>query len=156
MTGATEADRFELKYIPEPNSGCWLWIGAIRGSGSQSQVDRPVMRVKGRLVFASHVAWRLNNAPVPDGLQVLHSCDNPMCVNPAHLFLGTHLDNMRDMVAKGRGKYNPKSKLTSREIWEIRQLRGYATSRILADAYGVHEGHIRKIHRGKRDGSRTS
>ena len=117
-SGVTEAERFELGYIPEPNSGCWLWVGTVRGSGRNSEVDRPVMRVKGKRTFASHVAWRLNNAPVPNGLSVLHRCDNPMCVNPAHLFLGTHFDNMRDMAAKGRAGAG---KLTIDQVRLIRQ-----------------------------------
>lgn len=145
MTGATEADRFERKYVVWIN-GCWLWIGAVRHSGANSTIDRPVMRVKGRLELASHVSWRIKNGPVPEGMHVLHTCDHPMCVNIEHLFLGTQVDNMRDMAAKGRNKFTtPWKKLTDQETLEIKQLKGYLTSCVIGKAYGIHDASVRNI-----------
>ena len=69
-----------------------------------------------------------------------------MCVNPDHLFLGTHTDNVRDMVAKGRHGY---TKLTSRDWWEIKQLRGHMTARAVAKAYGVTNGYVSHIQLGR-------
>lgn len=78
---------------------CWLWDGPrfASGYGRASQGSR-----KRR---AHRVAYELYVAPIPEGMHVLHRCDNPPCVNPDHLFLGTHLDNMKDMERKGRAKW---------------------------------------------------
>lgn len=79
--------------------GCWEWIGARTAYGyGQAWVARP-MRTS---VMAHRAAWAMERGPIPPGLLVLHSCDNPPCVNPAHLFLGTQSDNMLDSVSKGR------------------------------------------------------
>lgn len=90
-------DRFEAKYTPEPNSGCWLWLGATdssRGYGHLWDGER--------LIMAHRFSYEVFRGSIPAGLNVLHRCDNPYCVNPDHLFLGTHRDNMADMVRKGR------------------------------------------------------
>jgi hypothetical protein len=82
---------------PEPNTGCWLWTGSV--------IEDGYGRLKGHtraLVLAHRFAWEATFGPIPDGFQVLHECDTPPCINPDHLFLGTHTDNMRDMSAKGR------------------------------------------------------
>ncbi len=79
---------------------CWPWTGG--GINRRRGTNYGVFWSDGKAVRAHRVAWELACGPVPDGLYVLHRCDNPPCCNPAHLFLGTDLDNMRDKVAKGR------------------------------------------------------
>ena len=89
-----------------------------RGYGSVKCGDRGALLVH-------RVAWELVRGPIPDGLDVLHSCDVRLCAKPDHLFLGTHLDNMRDMISKGRdvhfsGEQNGNSKLSIEDVDDIR------------------------------------
>jgi hypothetical protein len=85
--------------VPEPNSGCWLWLGSVNANGYG--------KIGGKL--AHRMAWAAHNGPVPDGLNVLHSCDVRCCINPAHLFLGTQPENVADCIAKDRHAYGQRS-----------------------------------------------
>lgn len=77
---------------------CWLWTGSKNRSGYGH------LKVCRRYVAVHRISWQIaNGKAIPDGLLACHHCDTPLCVNPEHLFLGTHTDNMRDMHAKGRG-----------------------------------------------------
>lgn len=102
------AERFEKKYIPEPNSGCWLWTGSIDPKG-YGQIRMPGPHKRGRLRIASHVSLELVGREVPAGMEACHSCDNPGCVNPDHIFIGTHRENMHDSLRKGRASKPPPS-----------------------------------------------
>ena len=106
------AVRFEQKYITEPNTGCWIWIAALSNKG-YGKIGRG-MRQDGHEP-AHRISWELNYGPIPEGLHVLHKCDNPPCVNPNHLFLGTHGDNMRDSVTKGRADSKTARKCSVRD-----------------------------------------
>lgn len=92
----TAPARFLAKVIPEPNSGCWLWTGAVTGNGYGGFHDGE------RMVGPHHYSWRLHCGEIPDGMYVCHRCDTPLCVNPDHLFLGTPKDNQQDRTRKGR------------------------------------------------------
>lgn len=91
----TLAQRIEDAMIPEPNTGCWLWTLALAGG-------YPELSVHARSLRAHRVSYELAHGPIPAGMSVLHRCDTPPCVNPAHLFIGTQLENIRDCIAKGR------------------------------------------------------
>ena len=143
----TLKQRFEEKYAPEPNSGCWLWTAGINNYGYGRITE------KGRKKLAHRVSWEIHNSPIPDGLQCLHFCDQPSCVNPSHLFLGTHRDNMADKVAKGRhiGNPNPLTKLNETAAMQIRKYyaAGGCTQEWLANVYGVNQTNISRVIRGK-------
>lgn len=111
-------DRFLDKIII--GDDCWIWIGAKNGAG------RALFDNKS----AARESYRRFRGTVPSDINVLHKCDNPACVRPAHLFLGTQLDNVRDMIQKGRnntpgvsgGEKHPLAKLTWNDVKKIRAL----------------------------------
>lgn len=101
--------------------GCWLWIAGKNKRGYGWFRDS-----NGESRLAHRVSWELVNGVVPDGLLVLHTCDNPSCVRPDHLFIGTHRDNVRDMIEKGRavyvkGEQHGRAKLGEKEVKEIKR-----------------------------------
>lgn len=133
---------------------CWLWTGAKGGGGYG------LIWLNGRNCPAHKLSWEIHNGPVPDGMLVCHDCpdgDNPACVNPAHLFLGTHVDNLRDASRKGMlatakdGERNPMSKLTDEDVLTIRRRykkgsrRGLNSSWQLSREFGVSQSWIRVI-----------
>lgn len=96
------AARLERLSIPEPNTGCTLWIGAASRYGRVDIASGGRKRVGRRSTGAHRLAWELVHGPIPDGLEVCHKCDVGLCINVDHLFLGTHADNMQDMADKQR------------------------------------------------------
>lgn len=145
----TLIERFENSFIPEPMSGCWLWIGSVNIHG-YGQIHR-----NGLPARAHRVSWELYRGPIPKGLCVCHHCDTPPCVNPQHLFLGTLSDNTLDMYTKGRGhlpsgvgSLNGRAKLTPEQVIEIRALAPIVSQRRLAARYGVARTTIQWIQNG--------
>lgn len=137
--------RFDEKWMPEPNSGCWLWLAAVRRRGYG------IVSLEGPNFgngVAHRVSWEIYRGPIPKGLSVLHRCDVPSCVNPDHLFLGTPLDNVTDMLAKGRakpvrGEAHHTTHLTDEDVYAIRasDIPGHA----LATTYSVSQSTISHI-----------
>jgi hypothetical protein len=143
------SDRFWVKVDKRGPDECWEWIGHRNKNGYGT--IRPGGRGNAS-VTATHVSYELANGPIPNGLWVLHRCDNPACVNPNHLFLGTHQDNVDDMIAKGRkraahGEAQHNSKLTTEQVIAIRQryAAGNITMYQLAAEYGIGAGPICNI-----------
>ena len=116
---------------------CWPWLGSInnRGYGRLTNGSRS-------WVFAHRLAWEMAHGPIPTGLFVCHRCDNRICANGRHLFLGTNAENTADMVSKGRnavGAKNGKSKITSEQVLAIREAFTVerASKESLARRFGV-------------------
>jgi HNH endonuclease len=102
-------ERFQSKYRVDSKSGCWIWTAGVDQNGYARISLAPHTNCP--MGLASRVSFQLYVGPIPKGLFVLHHCDNPRCVNPKHLFLGTQSDNMRDCVQKGR-HFAPKRGVT--------------------------------------------
>jgi hypothetical protein len=108
------------------------------------------IKICGQLKLAHRLSYELSVGPIPDGICVLHRCDNPPCVNPDHLFLGTRTDNSEDMVRKGRhrgapGERNRKNKLTTEQVLSIRV--DERQTRFIAGEYDIAKSLVRKIKR---------
>lgn len=127
----TTEERFWV--LVNKTESCWVWKGTST-KGGYGQFSVPD-RAKGRNVLrlAHRISYEMANGPIPSGLDALHTCDNPPCVRPDHLFLGTDSDNQRDAVRKGR--HVGSRKLTADEVRTVRQSR--ATALTLATRFGV-------------------
>lgn len=133
--GMTIAKRLDYYTYHEPMSGCWLWLGGVSSRGGYAYVY-----INGESFRAHRIQWERFNGPIPKGMLICHHCDTPSCINPDHLFLGTHTDNMRDAVRKGR---IPKAKITEKQVIEILSMND--TYRNIAVRYGVAESTIGDI-----------
>lgn len=127
-----------LQYVAK-GTECWLW------TGSKNDKGYGMILINRQSRAAHRIAYELWIGPIPDGLMVCHHCDQPACVNPAHLFVGTNADNMRDMVMKDRRG----QKLTRAQVDAIRNdPRVY---RVIASEYGISESYISQLkHRDRR------
>lgn len=154
-------DRFMEKVSINP-AGCWSWTGQVEPNGYGKFYYR------GRLRWAHRVAYELLVGPIPDGMEVCHHCDNPPCVNPAHLFAGTHVENARDAQAKGRLRWAPghalrldpsrqmhgeghyAARLTEDMVRDIRRrVREGETQTDVARSVGVHLMTVNDVVRGR-------
>lgn len=149
-------DRFNAYIDKTPNEkGCWVWVGSITYYGyARFHITRL------NCVMASRYQYFLCYGNFTTALRVCHKCDNPRCVNPEHLFLGTDKDNMQDKKAKGRalnGENIKQHKLTDDQIDEIRGLwlTGEYTQSQIGSKFGVDQSHISLVVRGLSRASKT-
>lgn len=129
---------------------CWLWTGCTNRDGC-GELGAGKSSARG---LAHRISYAIHFGAIPDGLCVCHRCDIKICVNPSHLFLGTHADNMRDRDAKGRnvrGVASPEAKLTESQVRDIRAMHasGKFSQRALAKQFGVGQPHISSVCRIK-------
>jgi hypothetical protein len=143
--------RFHQKYSINEN-GCWIWIAGTRANSKGVAYPRHWTDDK-KSIGAHRFSFELINGQIPKGMYVCHKCDTPLCVNPNHLFIGTHHDNMRDMVLKkrsftGRGEAKKgRSKLTDEQAEEIKKIN-ISQSKI-AKLFNVSQSTISRIKRGE-------
>lgn len=129
---------------PQPN-GCIQWNGSLNNKGYGQ------IRIQKKLVSTHRAAFEVVNGPLAEDQQVLHRCDNPRCINPEHLFLGTPASNSADKVSKwrdARGFRLPHTKLSDGDVQTIRSAPG--TQKQIAEAYGVTQSQVSRIKSGRR------
>ncbi len=145
-TGMTMLERF-AHYTHRIPNGCWEWTGPQDGKGYGR------LNAGNKRHLAHRYSYELYLGPIEKDYLVCHKCDNPLCVNPEHLFIGTHQDNMTDMVNKqrntrGQDKHN--AKLTSEDVIIIRKLLAAgAYQRVIAERFGVERKCISDIKTGR-------
>ena|ERR1041385_7667115 len=132
--------RFWKRVLPTSADACWSFIGCKNKWGQQ------MTHFRKKLVLVTRLMYTFTKGPIPDGLQVLHTCDNPGCVNPTHLWLGTQADNMRDCGLKQRKQW----KLTPEQVREVRQLGKNGVSyKEAAERFGITPQYASRIMRNK-------
>lgn len=132
-------NKFLNRVFPEPNTGCWIgdWMPTKKGYGNTNKVITGGYTLRG----SHRISYYLHKGPFDTSLCVCHTCDNPACVNPDHLFLDTSIGNTKDMVKKGRaskGEHRPNAVFSEKQVLEIRQkyATGNYTYRGLSKEYG--------------------
>lgn len=146
--GTPIKDRLKVYSKTDAGSGCLEWIGAKRKGYGR-------LRIAGKDYAAHKLSWIESNGPIPNGMWVLHRCDNPACIQPSHLFLGTAKDNFDDMHCKGRytpprGEKQPNAKLNADKVLSLRKLYAKGMQfRQMAKAFGINEATIKDCVRGE-------
>jgi len=134
------AERFWKKVEINSQDTCWMWLAATKEGGYGK-----IMGNDGHFYLAHRVAYEMLIGVIPAGMLLCHRCDNPGCVNPSHMFIGTQADNLKDMRAKGRGNpprgtRHPKARLTEQLVSQIRS--DHRSHRQLAKVLGISKSAI--------------
>jgi hypothetical protein len=145
----TLVERFEDKIFYSPD-GCWYWT-----DHTNSRMGYGAIKIGTQNRYAHQVSWELYKGEIPDGIHVCHSCDNPLCVNPHHLWLGTNKQNAHDRDKKRRnvnhkGEKHGMAKLSNDQVLQIKnELKNGAQGRDIANRFGVLEQTVSYIKSGK-------
>lgn len=134
-------ERFDRKWKKASN-GCWLWQANSRKPVKGNDYERGIFRINKRNIHAHRAAWIIYKGEIPNGLHVLHKCNNALCVNPDHLYLGTHQQNMRDMVDSYRCGG---TKLSRESVIKIRERQIHGSITQIAKLFGVSATCIKRI-----------
>lgn len=149
---ASMEDRFWRFVVKGDESECWEWTGSLNNKGYGKIGENAPSR---KTMLAHRASYVLHNGEIPNGFVVCHRCDNPKCVNPSHLFIGTNIDNVADMIAKGRdyrgeprkGELHPGAKITADIVRSIRN--DDRPLSVIGKEYNITKGHVSNIKRGK-------
>lgn len=144
--------RIERMSVPEPNSGCWIWLAQLSAKGYGR------INIAGRPILAHRASWHAQNGEIPNGKLILHHCDNRACVNPDHLYPGTQKQNMADALRRGRfpnfkglrkGSLNPSAKIHETDVGVIKSLLASGMKQDdIAAIYGLARSSISNVKRG--------
>ena len=140
-------ERFDDKWLEHQN-GCWIWVASQKGNGYGQ------FAYQGRPAWAHRVSWTLRRGEIPGSMYVCHTCDEKLCVNPDHMFLGTHSDNMRDMGDKGRSRFHKQTFRGSEhgmaklnEVQAMAIFRASGMYQDISDRFGVSPSTVGQIKR---------
>jgi hypothetical protein len=140
------AEELAERAIPEPNSGCWLWLGSINSKGYA------IVWVEGKHRRAARLMWALAHGDIPAGLEVCHSCDNRLCINPDHLSVATHAENVRQVSERKRwpDRRGEKHHMRLLTVDQVRAIRADSRRHVdIAADYGVSKSTISAIKSGQ-------
>lgn len=142
-------ERFNLKYCKD-DSGCWIWTASVAGKG-YGQIKLPGQR---KQIYAHRLSYMIHKGEDPGKKHICHTCDNPRCVNPEHLFIGTSQDNHDDMKAKGRHTFGEKSATAKLSEGQVKQIKTLLKEKIpqmlISKIFGVSQIQISRINTGQR------
>ncbi len=129
------------------SDGCIIYTGQNNGTYGQLEYRR-------KTYLAHRAAYMVYKGAIPEGMCVCHSCDTPLCINPAHLWLGSYQDNVRDMHNKGRARFNPLKKLTDEKFLEFRKaIDDGVKQRVIASQFGVSQSYVSMVKNAHRRSS---